>query len=60
MIEVSGIEYCKLHRGIMVEGTDYHPDGLGCEYPELSDDERCVGIPLFVIGDPQCDEVHEL
>jgi hypothetical protein len=48
VIQVSGIEYCVTHGGIMAEGTDYHPDGLGCEYPERESDARCVGWPMYV------------
>lgn len=51
MIQVEGIEFCATHRGIMTEGTDYHPDGLGCEYAEIESAERCVGWPLYVHDD---------
>ena len=43
MTEVSGIEYCATHGGIMAEGTDYQ----GCEYPERESDEPCRGVPLY-------------
>jgi hypothetical protein len=45
--EISGIELCLEHFGIMTEGTDYHPDGLGCEYPECESDESCRGTSIF-------------
>ena len=48
LTEVAGIEFCAIHHGVMTEGTDYHPDGLGCEYPENDrPDKRCVGVPLY-------------
>ena len=49
MKEIDGIEYCATHGGIMTEGTDYHPDGLGCEYAEMDVTAgECVGVPLFI------------
>ena len=44
---IDGIMYCTEHGGISAEGTDYHPDGLGCEYPERESDEPCVLVPMF-------------
>ena len=51
MIEVDGIELCVEHFGIMTEGTDYHPDGLGCEYAERESDEPCRGTALYYDGE---------
>ena len=45
---VDGIEYCGEHGGILTEGTDYHADGLGCQYPESESDEPCRPIPLYI------------
>ena len=50
MVEVDGIEYCHIHGGVMTEGTDYHPDGLGCEYPFIEDDRPCEGTTLYIEG----------
>ena len=47
MREVEGVELCITHGGIMTEGTDYHPDGWGCQYPVEEDDRRCVGVPMW-------------
>ena len=54
MKEIDGIEYCATHGGIMTEGTDYHPEGLGCEYPEQEvNPDDCVGVPLFIAADTE-------
>jgi hypothetical protein len=45
--EVEGIEYCLTHGGVMTEGTDYSPEGLGCEYPWVESDDICVGTALY-------------
>jgi hypothetical protein len=44
---IDGIMYCTEHGGISTEGTDYHPDGLGCEYAERESVERCVLVPIY-------------
>jgi hypothetical protein len=46
--EVEGIEFCLTHGGVMTEGTDYcGPDGLGCEYPYVENDDPCVGTAMY-------------
>ena len=45
--EIEGVEYCRVHRGILVEGSD--PD---CQYEERDKDGvPCVGVPLYYQGD---------
>jgi hypothetical protein len=45
-IEVSGVEYCTAHGGIMVEGAT---DDDRCQYQEIESDAECRWIPLFYI-----------
>lgn len=47
MNEIEGMKYCLTHGGIMTAGTDYHPDGLGCQYPERESEEPCKATAMF-------------
>jgi hypothetical protein len=48
MTEVEGVEYCRIHGGLIIEGeTDDE-----CQYGYVESSAKCLGVALFAAGYP--------